>query len=121
MLKLFKYLYLANLYKSAKKSFIMLFVYLISLVLIVFIINDIISVSTTASVYFFILIKWVATVVLLVLIVLTLIKIIDTALNPISGGKTLKKEDPKKKRILAKEKLTSKSDTILRKYMKTEE
>lgn len=120
MLKLFKYLYLANLYKRAKKSFLMLFIYLLCLMLTVFIINDIISVTTTSSVYLFILIKWVVTIALLVLIGLSLIKIIDTALHPMRDEQNPIKKDSKKERILTKEKLRSKSDIIMQKYKKTQ-
>ena len=126
MFKAFKYLLLASLYKKAKKSFVMLFVYLVSLMLISFIINDLMSVSTGVAVYILLLIKWVSILSLLSLIGFSILKIFNIATNPFESKedevtKSNKEEvftDTKKDRILAKEKLFTQSDLIMQKYMK---
>lgn len=126
MFKAIKYLLLVNLYKKAKKSFMMLFVYVVSLVLISFIINDLMSISTGAMVYIFLLVKWIAIISLLSLIGFSLLKIFNIATNPFEVKQNeVSKDDEaqvsqntKKDRILAKEKLFSRSDLIVQKYMK---
>ena len=126
MLKAFKYLLLASLYKKAKKSFVMLFVYLVALMLISFIINDLMSISTGVAVYILLLIKWVLILSLLSLIGFSILKIFNIATNPFESkedevSKSNKEKlftDTKKDRILAKEKLFTQSDLIMQKYIK---
>ena len=126
MFKAFKYLLLASLYKKAKKSFVMLFVYLVALMLISFIINDLMSVSTGVAIYILLLIKWVSILSLLSLIGFSILKIFNIATNPFESKedevtKSNKEKvftDTKKDRILAKEKLFTQSDLIMQKYMK---
>ena len=115
MFKAIKYLFLASLYKKAKKSFVMLFVYLVSLILISFIINDLMSIATGVVVYILLLIKWVSIISLLGLIGFSILKIFNIATNPFESKEV---EDTKKDRILSKEKLSTQSDLIMQKYMK---
>ena len=115
MFKALKYLLLVSLYKKAKKSFVMLFVYLVTLVLISFIVNDLISISTGITVYIFLLIKWVSIFSLLGLIGFSIIKIFNIATNPFLD---LEEDKTKKDRILTKKKLFTQSDLIIQKYMK---
>lgn len=82
MFKAFKYLLLASLYKKAKKSFMMLIVYVVSLILISFIINDLMSISTGVTVYILLLIKWASILSLLSLIGFSILKILNIATNP---------------------------------------
>ena len=126
MFKTFKYLLLASLYKKAKKSFMMLFVYVVSLILISFIINDLMSISTGVTVYILLLIKWASILSLLSLIGFSILKILNIATNPFESkenevtknDKSKVSTDTKKERILAKEKLFTTSDIIVQKYMK---
>ena len=126
MFKAFKYLLLASLYKKAKKSFMMLIVYVVSLILISFIINDLMSISTGVSVYILLLIKWASILSLLSLIGFSILKILNIATNPFESkenevtknDKSKVSTDTKKERILAKEKLFTTSDIIVQKYMK---
>ena len=126
MFKAFKYLLLASLYKKAKKSFVMLFVYVVALILVSFIINDLMSISTGVSVYILLLIKWVAILSLLSLIGFSILKIFNIATNPFQpkeneatkSNKENLSTETKKDRILAKEKLFTQSDLIMQKYMK---
>ncbi|MCD4667313.1 MAG: hypothetical protein K8R44_01755 [Sulfurimonas sp.] len=123
MFKAFKYLLLASLYKKAKKSFVMLFVYLVALMLVSFIINDLMSISTGVAVYILILIKWVSILALLSLIGFSILKIFNIATNPFKSkedeiNESCKAQDVKKDRILAKERLFTQSDLIMQKYMK---
>ena len=124
MLKVFKYLFIASLYNKAKKSFFLLFGSIISLILISLIINDAISVAGGISVYMLLIVKWISILSLLILIGYSLLKIINIATSPFSNedkeNNSRKEEviDTKKDRILNKEKLFTKSDLILQKYMK---
>lgn len=126
MFKAFKYLLLASLYKKAKKSFMILFVYVVSLILISFIINDLMSISTGVTVYILLLIKWASILSLLSLIGFSILKILNIATNPFESkenevtknDKSKVSTDTKKERILAKEKLFTTSDIIVQKYMK---
>lgn len=118
MFKAFKYLFLASLYKKAKKSFIMLFIYIVSFIFVQFIINDIQSVSTSAVVYILILVKWVIQITLLSLIGFSIFKIFNIASNPFESKENEVSVDTKKDRIITKEKLFTQSDLIMQKYMK---
>jgi len=125
MFKTLKYLFLASLYKKAKKSFVMLSVYIVSLILFSFMINDVISVATGGLVYILLPIKWIVILSLLGLIAFSVLKIFNIAANPFESKPIDKKTDvkqtpsaTKKERILAKEKLFTQSDLILQKYMK---
>ena len=126
MFKALKYLFIATLYKKAKKSFMMLFVYIVALIISSLIINDLMVIATGISVYVLLLLKWMVILSLLGLISFSILKIFNIATNPFekkedeqthsSVNKVAK--DTKKNRILAKEKLFTKSDLIVQKYMK---
>lgn len=118
MFKVFKYLFLVTLYKKAKKSFVMLAMYVVLLILLSLILNDLISVATGLTVYVLLLVKWVLILLLLILIAFTLVKIFSVATNPLKKREEEREVNTKKERILAKEKLSTKSDLILQKYMK---
>jgi len=119
MFKALKYLFLASLYKKAKKSFIMLFVYFILFALFIFITSDLLSIATGLSVYIILAVKWTVIPILLTLIYFSIVKIFNIASNPFeSNGKEPAVKDTKKEKILSKEKLQTQSDLILQKYMK---
>lgn len=122
MFRTLKYLLLANLYKKAKNSFVMLFVYTVLLILFTFIINDILSVSTGSMVYVVLLTKWVVIFSLLALIGFSVLKIFNVASKPFDKGEDSKSEtaykDTKKEKILSKEKLSTTTDLIMKKYTK---
>ena len=126
MFKALKYFLLATLYKKAKKSFMMLFIYVTSLILISFILNDLISISSGITIYILLLIKWLSILLLLGLVGFSILKILNVATNPFEKHEkedmdTDKTKDPvhnKKNRILEKDQLFTTSDLIMQKYMK---
>ncbi len=123
MFKVLKYLLFANLYNRARKSFFILFGSIISLILISLIINDAVSVSSGMSVFVLLIIKWVSILTLIGLIGFSVLKIINVATSPFTTENKYMntKEvpvDTRKDRILNKERLFTKSDSILQKYMK---
>lgn len=118
MFKVFKYLLLVKLYQKAKKSFVMLFVYIVSLVLLSFMMDDIISISSDSLGYILVLIKWILNLLLLVLIASSILKIYTLASSPFEQKEKKVTVDTKKDRILAKEKLFTQSDLIMQKYTK---
>jgi len=126
MFKTLKYLFLASLYKKAKKSFVMLFTCIVSLILFSLIMNDVINITTSEIIYMLLPLKWIVILFLFSLIAFSVLKIFNIAANPFES-KLIDKEtenikqtlnNTKKERILAKEKLFTQSDLILQKYMK---
>jgi hypothetical protein len=125
MFKTLKYLFLASLYKKAKKSLLMLCAYVVSLILFSFMINDVINVATGGIVYILLPIKWIVILSLLGLIAFSVLKIFNIASNPFEAKDKKRDENTKqipsgtkRERILAKEKLFAQSDLILQKYIK---
>lgn len=123
MFKVLKYLFLANLYNRAKKSFITLLISIISLVVLSLMMNDAINVATGMSVYLLLLLKWIIILSLLGLIGYNILKIINSVMTPFNTEKETQTNDEevvdtKKNRILSKDKLYTKSDLILQKYTK---
>ena len=123
MFKVLKYLMFANLYNRAKKSFFILFGSIISIILISLIINDAVSVASGISIFILLIIKWISILSFMALIGFTILKIINIATTPFTSEKVVSNTDEtvvnsKKDRILNKEKLFTKSDSILQKYMK---
>lgn len=117
MFKAIKYFVLAALYKKAKKSLTMLFIYVVLLLLSSFIMNDLMDISTGVTVYMLFLIKWILILSLLGLIVSSVLKIFNIATNPFEEkGNT--PADTKRDRILCKEKLLTECDLIINKYLK---
>lgn len=121
MFKVFKYIFLLTLYKKAKKSFLMLAVYAVVLILLSLMFSDFISIASGMSLYVLIFAKWASVVLLLILIAITLAKIFSLATTIFEKSEDTKELDVKKEKILAKEKLSTKSDLILQKYMKKNE
>ena len=122
MFKIFQYLYLASLFKRAKKGLVALIVYILLLFIISFMLNDFISVSAASTLYLLIALKWVSIVFLLSMIAYTLVKIY-TQLDPLEPFNTSSKKsmpNEKKEHILGKDKLRTKSDLIVEKYSKSQ-
>lgn len=121
MFQTLKYIFISSLYKKAKKSITMLLVYMLSLVIFSFFINDLLFVSSGLFMYGVLIFKWIVVLVLLTLIISSAIKIFNIATNPFESKsdkkEDQKKHDPKKEKILAKETLATKSNRILEKYM----
>ncbi|MEN4046978.1 hypothetical protein [Sulfurimonas sp. NWX367] len=115
MLRILKYLYLANFYRKTKSHIGILILYGVVLLLVSLIMNDLISVSQESVAYFMLLIKWVIVFALLWLIVLKIIRIFTMASQPFSKEK---KTDSKKGHLLSKEKLLTQSEQIMEKYVK---
>lgn len=124
MFKVLKYLFVANLYKKTKNSFLGIFVSVIALIVLSLIVNDLISVASGMNVYILLIIKWVGIFFLLGFIGYSVLKIVNAITTPFTteekavSTNTVVMLDNKKDRILAKEKLNTKSDLILQKYMK---
>lgn len=96
----------------------MLFIYIVGLILISLIINDLMSVSSGGVVYALLITKWVSIFSLLSLISFSLLKIFNIATNPFEKKKKKLDKNTKRDRILSKEKLYTQSDLIMQKYMK---
>jgi hypothetical protein len=119
MFKTLKYLMLGAVYKRAKKSFIMLFIYTVLMIVISLIMNDLIAVSDNGFIYGVVLLKWIVVFILLALIAFNLLQIFNIAQHPFEKQK-IKGDaiDVKKEHILSLNVLVSKSDSIINKYTK---
>ena len=123
MFKALKYIFLANLYKRAKTSIIIFFSSFVGMVVFSFIINDIISVSHGVGLYVLLGVKWLVLLALLGLMLYSFLKVLNLASSPFENEKkglvviSHAKADDKKEYILAKDKLYTKSEQILQKYM----
>ena len=118
MFRVFKYIFIATLYKKSKKSFITLLASIVTLPLVSFMLNDFIEVSQGVNVYMLLVFKWLVIVILLSLIVYNSLRIINIATNPFETKKESSTKEQKKNRILEKDELLSRSDIIMKKYMK---
>lgn len=123
MFKTLKYLLLANLYSKAKSSFIALFISVVSLILVTFVMGDIIGVASGMALYSLIALKWFMVLAILSFIAFNILKIINVATTPFAKATTVREVvipevDKKREKILNKEKLFTKSDSILEKYTK---
>jgi len=125
MFKAIKYIFLANLFTKAKKSVYTFFVALLVMVVSTFILNDVIEVSDTNTIFVLIATKWFIILTMLTVMGFSIFKILSTTINPLSSSKpkeivkTAVIVDTKKVRILNKEKLTSRSEQIMNKYTST--
>ena len=122
MFRLLKYIFAASLYKKAKKHFIWLFIFIVTLILFSFMMGDVLSVATGFSVYALLLVKWITIPTLLALILFRALRIVNIASNPFESVEKSEKisvvVDDKKEKILAKDRLYTQSDLIMQKYMK---
>jgi len=120
MFKALKYLFLANTYKRAKSSVITLLLSFLGLVLTVWVISDLMSVSSGVVVYLLLLVKWIVILSLIILMGYSILKIINVASSPFSAEEehSVAKDADKKEYILNKDVLRSKSALIVEKYMK---
>ena len=121
MFKVFKYLFIANLYHKAKRSILGAAIMLLLLVISTFIMNDILSVASGSEKYLFLLLKWVLVLFFMAMVGYFLLKVFNAASSSISIKSRDTEpmiEDIKKKRILGKNHLLSKSDRIMDKYVK---
>ena len=120
MFKALKYIFLANTYKRAKNSFLALFISFLGLILTIWIISDLMSVSNGIMVYILLLTKWGIILSLFTLMGYNILKIINVMSSPFSIEKEYKKpkDANKKEYILNKDVLRSKSDIIVEKYLK---
>ena len=121
MLKVFKYLFIANLYSKAKRSLLGAGVMLVLLVTSTFIMNDLLTVASGSEKYLFLLVKWVLILFFMAMFGYYLLKVFNAATAPIRTKPKATEPtavDDKRERILAKEQLLRKSDLIMDKYVK---
>lgn len=115
MFKALKYIYLTTLLQKAKKHFLMLVVYVISILIVNLIANDFIAINQGTMVYILIFMKWIFTLLLLGFLLFTLLKVINIASNPLKSTDT-KDVDERKERIISRKTLLTQSNLIIQKY-----
>jgi len=123
MFKVVKYIFLADFFKRAKRKIILLVGLFLFFILFSFMINDLISISTGISIKILFLVKWVSILSIIIFMMHTLLQIINIATTPFKKDDLkvqplVRKRDSKKEYILNKDRLYTRSDFILQKYMK---
>ncbi len=102
---------LVNLYKRAKKNIMGVLLSVLMIVLVSYLFADFIVIASEENSYGLLALKWLILLVLIFVIVLNIRQVVKVASSPF--GREI---DVKKERILAKEKLMTKSDRIIAKY-----
>ncbi len=120
MFKVLKYFLWANLYQKGKKSFFILFASLVSLLLVSFIFNDLLSMANISNFYMLIVFKWLLNLIFLSLIGWSVLQIVTIATTSPFTSKN-KETNEQKERVLNKEKLMTKQELILQKYAKVQQ
>jgi len=123
MFKVIKYLLLANLYKKAKKSILLLVGLFSFLLFFTLIINDLLSVESGINIQVLLLVKWIVIFTLVMFMVRTILQIINRAKAPfeseeVTSSQKIKELANKKEYILNRKRLLTEKDVILQKYMK---
>jgi len=117
MFKLAKYYLLANIYKRAKVSVLVVLVSVVAMVVISLVFADLIAMNAGSDKVLMVSTKWILLFTLLGLTVLHLRKIVKGASFPF-GEDTSVVVDEKKERVMTKTELHSRSDVIMNKYRK---
>ena len=121
MLKVFKYLFMANLYQKAKRSVLGAGIMILLLIVTTFLMNDLLAVASGREKYIFILLKWALILFFMSMLGYYLLKVFNVASMSVGlKSKDVKPvvADVKKERILGKDQLVRRSDRIMDKYVK---
>ena len=113
MFKVFKYIFLANLYKRVKHNIFLSFFSLIAMVFVSFIMNDILQVANSENLSMVLVGKWILLLSLFATFSYNLFKIVTVALNQLSFSSP---KSAKTQKILQKETLISKEEQVVKKY-----
>ena len=118
MMKIFKYLLVANVYKETKHSMAMVLIAAVIVVLSIFIGNDLIDASDGSMKYLVLLCKWVVVLTTLTVMISHMSKIWKSFLSsvPIVGESLSKSRSDLHDKIMTKPELKSRSDLIIDKY-----
>ena len=119
---MFKYLFLANVYKKTRRRVMFLVVTLVMLIMTTLLFNDLIGATSGLIKYLFILTKWSLVVTYLWIIVHNLKKIWKVARSTMPlPSRVSDPLNPKKEILMAKVTLQSRSDLIINKYKERSE
>ncbi len=121
MFKLAKYYMLANIYKRAKFSVLVVFASVVAMVVISLVFADLVVMSTGSVKALIVGAKWILLFTLLGLTFFHLRKIVRSSSLPFGEDASVPVVvDEKKERVMEKIKLHSRSDLIMDKYRKAE-
>lgn len=121
MFRAVKFIFLATLFRRAKRFISFLLLSLVVLLLFNLLISDLIDVSSESMVFILLAVKWSVTIILIVFSAFMGKKIVEIALRPLGSSDNRTKvqpEDKKRYHILEKNTLHSRSDLIYEKYKK---
>ncbi len=107
---------LVNLYKRAKKNIMGVLLSVLMIVLVSYLFADFIVIASEENSYGLLALKWLILLVLIFVIVVNIRQAVKIVSSPFSRETNEAEIDVKKKRILMKEKLMTKSDRIIAKY-----
>jgi hypothetical protein len=116
MFRMARYLLLLKLFQRVKANLIAAAVSLLLLAVSMLVMGDVVAVADASERSALLLFKWVLVLLFLLVMGCNAVKILKAALSPFASEKPL--PDPKRERILGKERLRSRKELIFDKYEK---
>ena len=119
MFKMAKYYMFLKLYRDAKRNVLLVLLSIILFIVSVFVFADLMAMAQGNEKYTFLMSKWVLLLSILAAIVWNTKVALKKIRHPFSKGNKHMVKDVRKEKLLAKERLQSKQDLILKKYRNT--
>jgi len=116
MFRIAKYYMLIGLYKRAKKNIVSIVMAILVMIFTSYLFADIIALSGEKYSYGFLVLKWFILLSAMIVIVVNIRKVMKIASRPFSSEVIEPAIDTRKEKILAKEKIMTRSDLIMEKY-----
>jgi len=117
MFRAVKYYLMTRVYQKAKGNLIVVLLSLMALIIVTMLFGDLIAVTGEGSRYVLVGAKWIVILSLLALIVYHLGRIVRVL--PFAGEEPARSSDPRKTKLIEKERLVSRSERIFEKYRNT--
>ncbi len=120
MFKLAKYYVFLNLYQNAKRNVLIVLASVVLFMMSIFLFSDLIIMAHGNEKYTFIIAKWIVLLSILIVIIWNIRVALKKVRHPFQNESKYEKLDERKEKLLAKERLQSKNDLILKKYKSME-
>ncbi len=116
MYKFAKYYVFLNLYQNAKRNVFIVLVSVVFFFVFIFLFTDLITMAQGNEKYVFIIAKWIVLLTILMVIGWNIRVALRKVKHPFKKESLNEISDARKEKLLAKERLQSKHDLILKKY-----
>jgi len=114
MFKLAKYYFLFNWYQKTKRNMIAIMVFFVLFLVSIYMFDDLIAMADDK--FELVIIKWIVILIFLSAIVCNMVKLLKVVPVPFKKEESDVVADKRKEKIIAKERLLSRSDLIINKY-----